>query len=369
MFRSLFRSRFLFAALALSAIELSSPAARAETTASETARVTQLFKSGKAAFAKGDMAEAERLFSEAFAIRKSADIAANLGQSELEQQKYRSAAEHFQWALVNLLPSATDAQRKAIETGLSRASAEVALLRLDIKPDGSDVLVGERNLGKSPIAGGVYVDPGEVIVSVKHDGYVSMDKRVVAAKGSEQPLEIALSPREEGLTPAAANGPAVDSGLEGNRAPAADVDVPRRQPKSLVPAFVATGVAVAGGVVGLVFTLKANSKESDADDLRNEVGPGGCSGSEAPADTCNELRDRRESVDRSRNLAIGSFVVGGVAAAVAGYFYWDALAHRQRHAARPALTIANIRPSLDLGRGRSEGVAFDSVRLGLSGAF
>src|SRR3954470_11510970 len=121
--------------------------ALAQTSAAETARVTELFKSGKVAFAKGDMAEAERLFAEALAMRKSSDIAANLAQSELEQQKYRKAAEHFSWALANLLPSASDAQRKAVETGLSRARAEVAALRLEIKPDGSDVLVGQDQLG------------------------------------------------------------------------------------------------------------------------------------------------------------------------------------------------------------------------------
>src|SRR3954465_951055 len=124
-------SRLFFFGAALGVGLLSAPrGAVAQTNASETAHVTELFKGGKAAFAKGDMAEAERLFDQALAIRKSSDIAANLAQSELEQQKYRSAAEHFSWALANLLPSATDAQRKAVETGLSRARAEVAVLRL-----------------------------------------------------------------------------------------------------------------------------------------------------------------------------------------------------------------------------------------------
>ena len=237
--------------------------AAAQTSASETAHVTELFKSGKAAFAKGDMAEAERLFAQAFAIRKSSDIAANLGQSELEQQKYRPAAEHFQWALANLLPSATDAQRKAVETGLARSRAEVAILRLDIKPDGSDVLVGAEDVGKSPVANGVYVEPGEVIVSVKHDGFVAIDKRVMVGKGTEQAVEVSLTPKE-GATPADATSgavPVVDSGLHTSPGPAdAASDHPAQ--KSLVPAFVASGVAVAGGVVGVVFTRHANSRSA-----------------------------------------------------------------------------------------------------------
>src|SRR6188768_1759936 len=263
-------SKFLVLGVALGTCSLEAPrAALAQTAASETARVTDLFKSGKAAFAKGDMPEAERLFAEALALRKSSDIAANLAQSQLEQQKFRKAAEHFSWALANLLPSASDAQRKAVETGLARSRTEVAVLRLDIKPDGSDVLVGQDNLGKSPISSSVFVDPGEVIVSVKHDGFVSIDKRVMVGKGTEQAVEVTLT-LKDGAAADAVSGPVVDSGLQSSTQPTTASDGGASSaPKSLVPAFVATGVAVAGGVVGLVFTLSANSKSDDADGLRD----------------------------------------------------------------------------------------------------
>ncbi|HXK17637.1 MAG TPA: PEGA domain-containing protein [Polyangiaceae bacterium] len=347
----------------------------AQTSAAETQHVTDLFKSGKAAFAKGDMAEAERLFAEAFAIRKSSDIAANLGQAQLEQQKFRVAAEHFQWALANLLPSATDAQRKAVETGLSRSRAEVAILRLDIKPEGSDVIVGDQNLGKSPIANGVYVDAGEAIVSVKHDGYVALEKRVMVGKGTEQAVELSLTPKD-GAAPAAGGSaaPLVDSGLEhraGAGSAPAGAPADRAAPKSLVPAFVATGVAVAGGVVGLVFTLNANSKESDADKLRDQLNlMGGCSGDAAASGDCAALKSQRESVDSSRHLAVAAFVVGGVAAVAAGYFYWDALSSRSDQSAARRRPLLGLTPSVDIGRARANDAAsIGSVKLSLSGNF
>lgn len=353
----------LVALAALAPVVLGPSNARAQTSASETAKVTQLFKSGKAAFAKGDLAEAERLFAEAFALRKSSDIAANLGQSELEQQKFRAAAEHFQWALANLLPSASDAQRKAVETGLAKSRAEVGLLRLDISPEGSSVLVGEQDVGKAPIAGGVYVDPGEVIVSVKHEGYVSIDKRVMVGKGTEQAVEVTLVAKE---TPSAPIAGPVDSGLQpsSGTTPSADTST---SPKSLVPAYVATGVAVAGGVTGLVFLLSANSKASKADDLRDDlVRQGGC-GTGADPSGCNDLLDKRKSVDTMRSVEIGAFVVGGVAAVVAGYFYWDALSHRsgaqQRASAQlvPTLNVSTARPV--------DGGGLQSVKIGVSGTF
>jgi tetratricopeptide (TPR) repeat protein len=357
-----FLSSFLmFGALQIAACWLAAPAA-AQSNASETARATELFKSGKAAFAKGDMVEAERLFSQALAIRQSSDIAANLAQSQLEQEKYRLAAEHFTWALANLLPSATDAQRRAVETGLARARTEVAILRLEIKPDGSDVLVGAQAVGKSPIASGVYVEPGEVIVSVKHEGFIAIDKRVMAGKGTEQAVEIELSPKE--VAAPATSVQVARPTAQATSAPPAD----RSGPKSLAPAFVASGVAVAGGVVGLVLTLSANGKEDDADELRDRLeAMGGCNGG-AQSSECADLKDQRDSVDASRNLAIGSFVVGGVAAVAAGYFYWDALSHSSRVGARAARPRYGLLPSLKVGRA-GLGSDVDSLKLSVSGTF
>jgi tetratricopeptide (TPR) repeat protein len=372
--RTRFFSRLLVVGAALATCTLATPrGALAQTGASETARVTELFKSGKAAFAKGDMAEAERLFGEALAMRKSSDIAANLAQSELEQQKYRKAAEHFSWALANLLPSATDAQRKAVETGLARSRTEVAVLRLDIKPEGSDVLVGQDNLGKSPITNSVFVDPGEVIVSVKHDGFVSVDKRVMVGKGTEQAVELTLAPKDGAAAPAMA-APVVDSGLQHSAEPATANDAGAvSEPKSLVPAFVATGVAVAGGVVGLVFTLKANSKSRDAGNKLDTVNPlGGCKNGQASATDCADLKSDVSSMDSSRNIATGAFVVGGVAALAAGYFYWDALRHRSVSSSqqRGRTILGSLTPSLDVGRARAnEPASIGSVKLSLSGNF
>jgi hypothetical protein len=366
-----FSSSFLVLALSLGTW-VAPTRALAQTSASETARVTELFKTGKAAFARGDMAEAERLFSEALTLRKSSDIAANLAQSEIEQQKYRKAAAHFSWALANLLPSASDAQRKAVETGLARARTEVGVLRLDIKPDGSDVLVGQDSLGKSPVVGDVFVDPGEVIISVKHDGFVALDKRVIAAKGTEQAIELSLMPKEGADAPLGAV-PVVDSGLHSTE-PAASGDVGTATgPKSLVPAFVATGVAVAGGVVGLVFTLRANSKSDDADTFRDQLkAQGGCNGGGASSDDCADLKHQRDTVDSSRNIAVGAFVVGGVAALAAGYFYWDALRHRGGGTAQQSRRsiVSGLTPSFDVERAHAhDAVSIGAVKLSLSGNF
>jgi hypothetical protein len=137
-----------------------------------------------------------------------------------------------------------------------------------------------------------------------------------------------------------------------------------------VPAFVATGVAVAGGVVGLVFTVSANSKASDADELRDRLNAlGGCSGDAASSSDCVDLKDQRSSVDSSRNVAVGAFVVGGVAALAAGYFYWDALSHRSAASAQRKRPLMAVLPSIDVGSDPANAAALGSVKLGISGKF
>src|ERR1041384_3825181 len=62
-------------------------------------RANQLFKKGKVAFNAGKYNDALRIYSEAWSLKQSPDIAANLAQTESELGKHRDAAEHFSYAL------------------------------------------------------------------------------------------------------------------------------------------------------------------------------------------------------------------------------------------------------------------------------
>src|SRR5205807_1134857 len=113
---------------------------------------------------------------------------------------------------------------------------------------------------------------------------------------------------------------------------------------------------------------------SDADDalhgLNDKYGLGSCGNGAAPPGECSALQKQRQSVDSSRNLEIGAFVVGGVAAVAAGYFYWDALSHRKAEGAAASRPLLDLMPSVDIGRARAiDAASIGSVKLSVSGKF
>src|SRR5450432_3319923 len=108
--------------------------AHAQPDASDSDRANLLFKKGKVAFNDGKYEDALRVYSEAWRLKQSPDIAANLAQTESELGKHRDAAEHFAFALAHLLPSSTDEQKKALAEGLEIEKRSVGTLHVTLEP-------------------------------------------------------------------------------------------------------------------------------------------------------------------------------------------------------------------------------------------
>src|SRR6185369_5804486 len=122
-------------------------------------RANQLFKKGKVAFNSGKYNDALRIYSEAWSLKQSPDIAANLAQAESELGKHRDAAEHFAFALAHILPSSTDEQKLALADGLAAEKKEISPLRVTLEPADSTLTIDDVFV-TVPVAGDVYVDPG-----------------------------------------------------------------------------------------------------------------------------------------------------------------------------------------------------------------
>src|SRR5882724_9639583 len=89
--------RGLAAACLLAALSAAGHA-RADGNAADSERANVLFKKGKLAYNDGKYVDALRIYGEAWHLKQSPDIAANLAQAQADLGKHRDAAEHYAFA-------------------------------------------------------------------------------------------------------------------------------------------------------------------------------------------------------------------------------------------------------------------------------
>jgi hypothetical protein len=159
----------------------------------------------------------------------------------------------------------------------------------------------------------VPVDPGKHVVAAEAPGQPSWSKEVLV----NQPGKVVLVE-----VPALGSSSSSDGD---------DAGAPSKG-RSLVPAFVLGGVALAGVGAGIGLLVASSSKEAERDALRESIlqssgeqGTSSCHSSLSASrrTMCDELGSAAKSAPALKGAAIGAFVGGGLAAAgVLGYLLW-----------------------------------------------
>lgn len=337
----------------LLALTLSAPA-HAQSTAADSDRANLLFKKGKAALNDGKYSDALRIYTEAWRLKQSPDIAANLAQAESELGKHRDAAEHFAFALAHLLPSSTDEQKRALSDGLDAEKKEVGTLHVTLEPADAALSVDGAPV-TLPTSGDIFVEPGEHRCSVTHEGYDPEQPPVHVSKGGSQVLWIKLNPVGGPAVPASPPSPESNatsmSATTSN--PPGTADGGAASGRSLVPALVGGGIAVAGIAAGIGFLLSGNSHRDKANDLATRIsGQNGCSSGSIYTADCAALHDENQSGASARRLETVSFAVAGVAAVgTVAYLLWPRRADALSGRAAGSGKFGGLAPSVEVVRG------------------
>ncbi len=284
------------------------PAPAVAGTSSEADR---LFEQGVAAQKAGKLADAEALFVKAWGIKKTWDIAANLGLVELKQGKLAEGARHVAYAIANLPPTESDTTRDNLAKAFAAARAEVAEVKVTCDVEGATVRVGGKVAGVTPLGTAVFAAPGSVSVDVTKDGYEAASKSVEATKGGTAEIALTLVKKSSGDTE-----------------------------RSKVPGFVIGGVGVAGLITGGVLIGAGYATNSDVnaklphDDKGNPL----CqrppvTGPDRPE--CAALRARTSDANTLANAGVITLAAGGLAVAGAVlYFVWPSSSTTQKAGAR-----------------------------------
>jgi hypothetical protein len=290
------------------------------TDANTEEKADELRGHGNALSREGRLPEAIEAYIASFRLSETFGVAANVGTLELKLQRYRNAAEHLALALL-LAP--VDANPPVVETvkkELAEAKQHVGALKIRVGLDFADVTIDGRGIDWLDAAHDVFVDPGVHTIAATRSGYTVDRRTVEVPAGARFEVDLVLAP----LTSAVGSAGAPSSSLVPTRAEAGA--------SARMPVVVAgAGVATVGTVLGVVFTVLANGKSSQAATLGTELGAhagvAACALTSAATSTdCGSLRSLLGRQTTFGNAAIGSFVAGGaVALGTGAYALWPTL--------------------------------------------
>jgi hypothetical protein len=294
------------------------------------------YDEGAKAARAGKWEKAREAFQEALRLKPDPVAAGRLGEAAFRTGRYVEAAQHLTWFLREATAASPD-DRQAAEKMLAEAKAKIGTVTVRVDVAGADVLADGRPVGKSPLAGPVFVEPGFRQFKATKDEYGAEGRGIEIAAGSSPEVELTLTlPSRQPIAqqPAAAPTPPIMQAPITETQPA---PVPVPAPSTAAPkwrtwAIVGgAGLTVVGIGVGAGLTVAANGKSTDADEqleqIRNKTptthtlcGP---KGFPLNTDACAELKDTLSAQDRLTNGAVAMYVVGGVAAVgTAMLFLW-----------------------------------------------
>jgi hypothetical protein len=266
-----------------------------------TDKAAALYDEGMAAYGNNKMPQAHAAFLAAWALKHHWQIAASLGDSELQLGLFRDAAEHFAYFFRHApAERRTAAGQRLYDT----ARAKVGSLTVTVDLPGADVAVDGNVIGKAPLEEPLFVEPGHHQIEARSGTKVASAQVDVPA-GASQTVPLALT-RPDPVLP-----------------------VVERRP--LWPALAAGGVAIVALGVGTGLTVAANGKASDLHTLQGSLQQGGstypCTGATgATASSCSTLHGAANSAQAMSDAAFTSFVIGGaLALASGGLGAWTAL--------------------------------------------
>ena len=218
-------------------------AAPAETQVNADAR--QLFTDGQTATKMLQWDRARTFFQGAWRIQQHWKIAASLGRAELKVGRMRDAAEHLAFALREVPAGALSPEDlKPVQEMLAQARVKVGAVKVTGAPDGAEVSLDGVVMGKAPIKGELFLEPGAHRVEGKRDGYVDGKGEVTAEAGKEAGVDLRMVkvPEVKAVGPVAGAGTVLPEGGPNKKIVIAGVTV------AAVAAAAGVGFAVGWGV-------------------------------------------------------------------------------------------------------------------------
>ncbi|WP_437590813.1 PEGA domain-containing protein [Sorangium sp. So ce1000] len=304
--------------------------------ADAAARADASYRRGLRLYSDKKYVEAEAELESAWELGPTFDAAYNLGNTKYQLKKYREAATYLSFALRNWPRLKTVAKlRPTAEQRLAESRAQVGAVTVTVSIAGAEVLVDGKAVGRAPLEGEVFVDPGEHRVEARHLDYEPASQTVSVAKGgtAEVKLSMALVKGEPqasaGATPDGGGSAAgaTAGGPVAGQPPAGPVEPqPLPEKRSWVPVIALGAASVVGLGVGIGTTVASNAASGDAHTHSDAIIRAGaqCVRPEPSwVERCEQVRSDASRADTRGNVARVAFIGAGVLAiGAATYALW-----------------------------------------------
>lgn len=270
------------------------------------AELRTLYVQGNALYEAGRDADAEAVFEQAWALRRTYDVAISLGQAEANQKKWLEAVGHLRFAQDNMPAGITRKKRTQIAEAYAKALAQVALVVVKVEP--SDAKVEVDGLAPVPLPEGLAVEPGARRITLTKAGFERRAIDVIVSAGERK--EVAATLTAETSAP-----PAAPPTAPPPTAPVTPPSAPSEERSWVFPAVAAgAGVVLLGAAVGFTVASNDAAELADEEQARLRAERVVCSDG---AEACAALQGHVDDRDSTHTAAAWLYVGGSVAVATA----------------------------------------------------
>jgi hypothetical protein len=218
-----------------------------------------------------DAEGAARAFQRAYDQVHTPRAAGQLGLAEQALGRWEDAERHVSEAVHATTDPWVAKNLTTLEDALGTIEAHLGRVEVLGGPEGAEVSVNGRTIGKLPLSEAVHVSAGEVDVELRAPGYVPAQRTLTIVGGQYQRLVLHLAkegPAENQAKPASNPAPAgsLSASDAGPTTPIVVSPAPEGPSRArLVLKWSAAGLAAVGLAVGVIATLEHNSSVASFD--------------------------------------------------------------------------------------------------------
>lgn len=263
----------------------------------ELAQADACFSEGRRLYKAEDIDGAYKAYKKAWELKRSYEVAANLGNVEIKLEKWGDAYVHMWWAKENapvtsppeVFEKLEDKKREALKYTSARF-IKVAHEGTEIR--GATVTIDGAEVGATPLDDPIPLDPGTHEITIAAKGYETLTKKLETKIGTSETVTYELTLKADEVVV---------------------VKDPGHEP--ILPLIIAGGVVGLGAIgAGAGLLAVSSSKGSERQDLVSGLSEGSCSNptTQALIDTCANIADLADQENTFSSAGTGLLIGGGV---------------------------------------------------------